>query len=67
MDRGRSQTENSAVETPMANIPPPTIHKLSYRFEMLGFEQADEDCYKVYFRDVELGEFDADALRFRPV
>jgi len=23
--------------------------------------------YKVYFRDVEIGEFDAKALRFRPV
>jgi Integrase core domain len=38
-----------------------------FRFEILGFEQVDEDCYKVYFRDVEIGEFDAEALRFRPV
>jgi hypothetical protein len=27
----------------------------------------EEDFYKVYFRDVEIGEFDAEALRFRPV
>ena len=27
----------------------------------------DEDFYKVYFRDVEIGEFDAEALRLRPV
>jgi hypothetical protein len=33
----------------------------------LGFEQVDEDFYKVYFRDVEIGEFGAEALRFRPV
>ncbi len=38
-----------------------------FRFETLGFEQVDEYYYKVYFRDVEIGEFDADALRFRPV
>jgi hypothetical protein len=37
------------------------------RFEILGFEQVDENFYKVYFRDVEIGEFDAEALRFRPV
>ena len=38
-----------------------------FRFETLGFEQVDDDFYKVYFRDVEIGEFDAEALRFRPV
>ena len=38
-----------------------------FRFEILGFEQVDEDFYRVYFRDVEIGEFDAPALRFRPV
>ena len=35
------------------------------RFEVVGFEQVDEGFYKVYFRDVEIGEFDAEALRFR--
>jgi hypothetical protein len=38
-----------------------------FRFEILGFEHIDEDFYKVYFRDVEIGEFDAEALRFRPI
>jgi len=38
-----------------------------FRFEILGFEQVQEDFYKVYFRDLEIGEFDAEALRFRPV
>jgi hypothetical protein len=38
-----------------------------FRFEVVGFEQVDEGFYKVYFRDVEIGEFDAEALRFRPV
>jgi hypothetical protein len=28
-------------------------------------ELADEDFYKVFFRDVAIGEFDAEALRFR--
>jgi hypothetical protein len=30
------------------------IHQEVFRFETLGFEQVDEDFYKVYFRDVEL-------------
>jgi hypothetical protein len=38
-----------------------------FRFEVLGFEQVDENFYKVYFRDVEISEFDSEALRFRPV
>ena len=38
-----------------------------FRFEILGFEQVQEDFYKVYFRDVEIGELDAEALLFRPV
>ena len=38
-----------------------------FRFEVLGFEQVGEDFCKVYFRDVEIGEFDAEALRFRLV
>jgi hypothetical protein len=38
-----------------------------FRFEILGFEQVQEDFYKVYFRDVEIGEFDVEARRFRPI
>jgi hypothetical protein len=38
-----------------------------FRFEVLGIEQVEEDFYKVYFRDVEIGEFDAESPRFRPV
>jgi hypothetical protein len=26
-----------------------------------------EDFYRVFFRDLEIGEFDVEALRFRPV
>jgi hypothetical protein len=26
-----------------------------------------EDFYEVFFRDIEIGEFDVEALRFRPV
>jgi hypothetical protein len=37
------------------------------RFEIPSFKQVDEDFYKVYFRDVEIGVFDTGALRFRPV
>jgi hypothetical protein len=33
------------------------------RFEDLGFGLVAEDFYKVFFRDVEIGEFDAEALR----
>jgi hypothetical protein len=28
-----------------------------FRFEILGFEQVEEDFYEVYFRDLEIGEF----------
>ena len=38
-----------------------------FRFEDLGFEMVGEDFYKVFFRDLEIGEFDVEALRFRPV
>jgi hypothetical protein len=37
------------------------------RFEDLGFELVAEDFYKVFFRDLEIGGFDVEALRFRPV
>jgi hypothetical protein len=37
-----------------------TLEGLS-RFEDLGFELVAEDFYKVFFRDVEIGEFDAEA------
>lgn len=37
------------------------------RFENLGFELVAEDFYKVFFRDVEFGEFEAEFLRFRPL
>ena len=39
------------------------LERESYR----GFEQVQEDFYKVYFRDVEIGEFAAEDLRFRPI
>jgi hypothetical protein len=35
--------------------------------EDLGFELVAEDFYKVFFRNLEIGEFDVEALRFRPV
>ena len=38
-----------------------------FRFEDLGFELVVEDFYKVFFRDVEIGEFDVEELRFRPM
>jgi hypothetical protein len=39
-----------------------------FRFEDLGFELVvAENFYKVFFRDMELGEFDVEALRFRPL
>jgi hypothetical protein len=37
------------------------------RFEDLGFELVAEDFYKVFFRDVEIGEFEAESLCFRPL
>jgi hypothetical protein len=38
-----------------------------FRFEDLGFEMVVEDFYRVFFRDLEIGEFDVEALRFRPM
>jgi transposase InsO family protein len=38
-----------------------------FRFEDLGFELVAEDFYRVFFREIEIGEFDVEALRFRPV
>src|SRR5271165_3240765 len=37
------------------------------RFEELGFEEVEDGFYNVFFREVEIGVFDAEALRFRPV
>ena len=36
-----------------------------FRFEELAFELVTPDFYKVFFRDMEIGEFNADELRFR--
>jgi transposase InsO family protein len=38
-----------------------------FSFEELGFEEMDEDIFRVYFRETELGELDVTELRFRPV
>ncbi len=38
-----------------------------FSFEDLGFEEMDEDFFRVYFRDVEIGELDVSELRFRSV
>ena len=38
-----------------------------FRFEELGLEEVEEGFYKVFFREVEIGEFDVEALRCRPV
>lgn len=38
-----------------------------FSFEDLGFEEMDEDLFRVYFRDIELGELNVPELRFRPV
>jgi hypothetical protein len=38
-----------------------------FRFEDLGFELVAEDFYKVFFRHIEIGEFDVEALLFRPM
>jgi transposase InsO family protein len=35
-------------------------------FEDLGFEETDEDIFNVYFREIELGKFNATDLRFIP-
>ena len=44
------------------------IRQRGFQFEVLGFEQTDEDFYKVYFRDVKLASLTRKRLasgRFR--
>ena len=36
-----------------------------FRFEELGFELTTPGLYKVFFRDMEIGEFNTEELRFR--
>jgi hypothetical protein len=36
-----------------------------FRFEELGFELISQGFYRVYFRDLEIGELNAEELRFR--
>jgi len=35
-----------------------------FRFEEVGLEEVEDRIYKVFFREVEIGEFDVEALRF---
>jgi hypothetical protein len=36
-----------------------------FRFEELGFESVTPGFYRVFFRDMEIGELNAEELRFR--
>ncbi len=38
-----------------------------FSFEDLGLEEMDEEIFRVYFRDIELGELNVPELRFRSV
>jgi hypothetical protein len=38
-----------------------------FRFEEIGLEEVEDRIYKVFLREVEIGELDVEALRFRPV
>ena len=38
-----------------------------FRFEELGFELVTPGFYRVFFRDMEIGELNAEELRFRAV
>ena len=37
-----------------------------FSFEDLGFEEMDEEIFRVYFREIELGELDVTGLRLDP-
>jgi hypothetical protein len=62
---GNSVTSSFACLDPMSCLARIFISEV-LRFEGLGFELVAEDFYKVFFPDLEIGEFDAEALRFRP-
>jgi len=62
---------------PPTRSPSPTTFDISWhkgrafisevlRNEEIGFEQMDEDVYRVFFCNIELGEFNSSELRFRP-
>jgi hypothetical protein len=36
-----------------------------FRFEELAFELITPDSYRVFFRDMEIGEFSSEEMRFR--
>jgi hypothetical protein len=36
-----------------------------FRFEELGFELISRGLYRVFFRNIEIGELNAEELRFR--
>lgn len=38
-----------------------------FSFEDLGFEETDEDLFRVYFRDIAIGELNVPELRFTQV
>jgi hypothetical protein len=38
-----------------------------FRNEEIGLEQMDEDVHRVFFCNTELGEFNSEEMRFRPV
>ena len=37
-----------------------------FRGEEVGLEQMDEGIYRIFYCDLEVGEFDSSDLRFRP-
>ena len=37
------------------------------RNEEIGLKQMDEDVHRVFFHNTELGEFNSEEMRFRPV
>ncbi len=45
----------------------PHIHQSGVLIEEWGFEETEEDVFRVYFRDMEPGELDVAELRFRSV
>ena len=38
-----------------------------FRNEDIGLEQMDEDVHRVFFHNIELGEFNSSEMRFHPV
>ena len=57
--------EISPLHSSTVENPPISIYSEVFRFEELAFELITPGFYRVFFRDIEVGELNEKELRFR--